>query len=387
MNTATLPSYTSRQCTYLIRSRTGIYSFRWNILSNGKHHQPKLSLRTRNYLEAIQLSSTLALTLQKLVNPSLDEVKAVYSEYKGQSAKQSTLISSIDIESCLSDLSPKSIVEYRGCWNSFVHSLKGDDVTVVSVRQEHIERWKDTQTCSQTTLKKKLRLLSSCFNRLEIEHDTKWFAITVKENPVRPKRAMTDSEVKKVLKATEKFKPKSVGYDVGSWKYYLPRIACLTGCRLNEIAQLYASDIHIGDKPYISINDNGLDKRLKNKASAREVPINDALMALLMPLLAHRKSCERLFGDLPYSVSNGYNSAPSKWFGSLCRTSLKLRDISFHSIRHYTITKLFNEGIKEELIGSLMGHSIGKLTTGKVYMSGYNYANKHDAISRLTLLD
>ncbi|TOH45058.1 recombinase, partial [Vibrio parahaemolyticus] len=84
-----------------------------------------------------------------------------------QSAKQSTLISSIDIESCLSDLSPKSIVEYRGCWNSFVHSLKGDDVTVVSVRQEHIEIWKDTQTCSQATLKKKLRLLSSCFNRLE----------------------------------------------------------------------------------------------------------------------------------------------------------------------------------------------------------------------------
>jgi integrase len=110
-------------------------------------------------------------------------------------------------------------------------------------------------------------------------------------------------------------------------------------------------------------------------------------MALLMPLLAHRKSSERLFSDLPYSVSNGYNSAPSKWFGSLCRTSLKLRDISFHSIRHHTITKLFNEGIKEELIGSLMGHSIGKLTTGKVYMSGYNYANKHDAISRLTLLD
>ncbi|MGR5235321.1 ABC transporter permease subunit [Vibrio alfacsensis] len=55
MNTATLPSYTSRQCTYLVRSSTGIYSFRWNILSNGKHHQPKLSLRTRNYLEAIQL--------------------------------------------------------------------------------------------------------------------------------------------------------------------------------------------------------------------------------------------------------------------------------------------------------------------------------------------
>ena len=36
----------SRKCTYLIQSRTGVYTFRWNVVSDGKHHQPRVSLKT-----------------------------------------------------------------------------------------------------------------------------------------------------------------------------------------------------------------------------------------------------------------------------------------------------------------------------------------------------
>ena len=47
------------------------------------------------------------------------------------------------------------------------------------------------------------------------------------------------------------------------------------------------------------------------------------------------------------------------------------------------VTELFNMGVKEELIGTLMGHSVGKLTTGKVYLAGFSYKVQHKALSQL----
>ncbi|TON44436.1 tyrosine-type recombinase/integrase, partial [Vibrio parahaemolyticus] len=89
---------------------------------------------------------------------------------------------------------------------------------------------------------------------------------------------------------------------------------------------------------------------------------------------------EHLF-SLPYSKQNGYAGKPSKYFSGLLK-SLAIDGVSFHSLRHYAVTELFNAGVKEELIGTLMGHSVGKLTTGKVYLSGYSYKAKHEALFR-----
>ncbi|TOK48255.1 recombinase [Vibrio parahaemolyticus] len=382
MDLPVLAPHTARQCTYITKSRTGIYTFRWNLINEGTHHQPKLSLKTRDYVLALQIASTLALKIRELVKPTLEDIKRVYAEFRGETKKKSQLLSEIDIESFLSELSPKSLVEYRSCWNSFIASLEGKKVSVSGVSEQHIEKWKSLQKCSQTTLKKKLRLLSSSFNKVNLSHDPKWFVLAVKEKPVRSQRAMTREELNKVLSSTKSFKTKPKGY----WKYYLPRIAALTGCRLNEICQLYVGDVKLGENPVLSINDNMPDKRLKNSSSEREIPIGRELMKLLIPLVAGRDSSERIFDDLPYNQSNGYNGAPSKYFSKLIK-ELKLEGVTFHSIRHYAVTKLFNEGVKEELIGSLVGHSVGKLTTGKVYMSGFNYNVKLAAIILLEKLE
>ncbi|MEZ9229995.1 tyrosine-type recombinase/integrase [Vibrio amylolyticus] len=380
MNQAILPSLpSSRRCTYLTLSRTGVFTFRWNLICDGTHHQPKLSLKTKDYLVALQLASSIALKIRELVNPTIEDIRSVYAEFKGIEKKEGVLLSQIDIASHLTDLSPKSLVEYKSCWNSFIQSLEGRKISVVGLSQTLIEKWKDNQTCSPTTLKKKLRLLSSCFNKAGIAHDPKWFTFIVKDKPAKARRAVTKEELDKVLAATEGYKAKAEGH----WKYYLPRIASLTGCRLNEICQLYVGDVRLGENPVLSINDNMPDKRLKNSSSAREIPISKELMSLLMPLIASRSDSERLFNDLPYNQSNGYNGTPSKYFSKLIK-GFGADDITFHSIRHYAVTKLFNEGVKEELIGSLVGHSIGKLTTGKVYMSGFNYKVKLEAIEKLS---
>ncbi|TVO39052.1 site-specific integrase [Vibrio algivorus] len=374
-----------RKANYLILSNTGIYTFRWNLRIDGKHYQPKLSLKTRNYLEAIRAASKLALTLHSLSNPSLSEVKALYADYRGDEDKQAQTLTAIDIATFLTDLSPKSKVEYTSCWKSFVDSIEDKTTSIMSVRAIHIDNWKTLQKCSPITLKKKLKLLSSCFNRAEVKHDNEWFKLVVKDKPVRPRRALTDAELNTILLATEQYKPTGGTYLAGGWKYYLPRIAALTGCRLNEMAQLQVSDIVLTEQPHISINDNGERKRVKNQSSIRQIPLTKELRDMLMPLMARKSPSERLFNDLPYNQSNGYNGTPSKWFGLLIRNLLKDESISFHSLRHYAVTKLFNAGIKEELIGSLVGHSVGKLTTGKVYLSGFTYDKKLGAIAYLNL--
>ncbi|EGR0768104.1 tyrosine-type recombinase/integrase [Vibrio parahaemolyticus] len=368
---------TSRKTLYLFTSRTGVYAFRWNVRVNGKHHQPSLSLKTRDYMTAVRFASDLASRILQLSNPTVDEIKSIYSDFSGRQKKQSLLLSSIDIVDFLQDLSAKSQTEYRNCWNGFVNCL-APSTTLDSVRSAHLEKWKQTQTCSATTMKKKLRLLSSCFNRLGHKVETEWFKISVEKKPVRPTRAIAESELKMLPQATERYKN-----EVDRWKYYLPRIAALTGCRLNELAQLRVGDIDLGKQPSLSINDSHIDKKLKNSASEREIPITNELNKLFVELVEGRGGDERLF-ELPYSKYNGYVGKPSKFFSQLLK-QLDIYNVTFHSLRHYVVTELFNQGVKEELIGALLGHSVGKLTTGKVYLSGFSYRNKHNAMQMLAL--
>ncbi|MGC9462529.1 tyrosine-type recombinase/integrase [Vibrio genomosp. F10] len=364
-----------RKANYLILSNTGIYTFRWNIRDDGKHYQPKLSLRTRCYLEAMKNASSLAIQILSIQSPTLEDVKAIYSDFTGKQKKQSTLLKSIDITHYLSDLSIKSQAEYRNCWMGFVDCLTAS-TTLQSIRQVHIEQWKKTQTCSLTTMKKKLRLISSCFNKLQHNVDQNWFKLKIEKKPVRPKRALTEVELKQLLCATESYKNHK-----DHWKYYLPRIAALTGCRLNELAQLRVSDVVLGELPILSINDDNPDKKLKNSGSKRDLPITRALYELLIPLVRGKGRNELIF-DLPYSKQNGYINKPSKFFSERFKAS-GAKDISFHYLRHYAVTKLFNAGVRGELIGSLMGHSIGKTTSGKVYMNGFSYSQRLSALGCL----
>ncbi|HCE3702336.1 TPA: site-specific integrase [Vibrio parahaemolyticus] len=366
-----------RKANYLVLSNTGIYTFRWNLRVDNKHYQPKLSLKTRNYLEAMKHASVLAIQVLSINNPTLEDIKSIYSDFKGSQSKKALLLQSIDISNHLTDLSIKSQTEYRNCWNSFVSSLS-QSTTLDSVRQSHIEQWKKTQTCSLTTMKKKLRLLSSCFGRVGHKVEQDWFKVAVEKTPVRPKRAITKQELGELLRSTQSYKKSK-----DEWKYYLPRIAALTGCRLNEIAQLRVCDVKLGDEPTLSINDSHDDKKLKNSSSKRILPITTPLLNLLNELVAGKGKNEHLF-TLPYSKQNGYAGKPSKYFSELLK-SLDIKDVSFHSLRHYVVTELFNAGVKEELIGSLMGHSVGKLTTGKIYLSGFSYNNKLKALDMLSV--
>ncbi|WP_162926804.1 tyrosine-type recombinase/integrase [Vibrio coralliirubri] len=170
---------------------------------------------------------------------------------------------------------------------------------------------------------------------------------------------------------------------IDNWSYYLPRLAVLTGCRLNELARLRVEDINLQGAPYSSINDNTVDKAVKNESSVRKVLLPVDAVTPMTALLTGKTKEQRVFPEFLCNNANGYAPKPSKYFSDLYRNKLGLNGASFHSFRHFATTHLFNSEVKEGLIGSLVGHSVGKMTTDKVYLSGFNDRLKLEVINHL----
>jgi len=146
--------------------------------------------------------------------------------------------------------------------------------------------------------------------------------------------------------------------------YWIPLLALFTGARLNEICQLYVSDIKEVDGIWvIDINDEE-DKKLKTLNSKRQVPIHSTLIKELkfLKYVERLKGKEkRLFPELKNS-RDGYGQAFSKWFNTTYRKNTNVGQSNdekknFHSFRHTFCNNFKNNlGIEEYRIAELAGH-------------------------------
>lgn len=371
--------------SYLVKSSYGIYYFRWSLFIDSKYKQTKVSLRTKCKLTALKEASTIALELRDNPPATIQQLKHHLSTYFESPIHQTTPISGTleNLEPLLFDLAPKSLSEYKSVWKSFINHLLSNigDIDLHSITQTQVESWRNKQQCTSVTLRKKLRVISSCLNKLGFKETLEFTVKTPKKADTVQRRAFTIDELKCFLKATEEY---------SGWKYYLPRMALLTGCRMNELCQLRKSDFRKnGEQYYISINTDTFDKQLKNKSSHREIPVNQELEKLINPLLKNKEQDDFLF-NLNFSQYNRYINQPSKFFSKVL---IKLRKnnkvgtgITFHSLRHNVVTSLFNQGVSEELIGAITGHSTGTSTAGKNYMSGFSYFKKLNTVQKLSLI-
>jgi integrase len=149
---------------------------------------------------------------------------------------------------------------------------------------------------------------------------------------------------------------------IHSYSYWLPRIALYAGMRLNEIAQLYLSDIREEEGTYIfDINDEDDNKRLKTPACKRWVPVHSKLIEMglldrVEELKRHGKT--RLFYELKYD-GNNYGKAVSGWFGRvrapLGWVNLKPK-LDFHSFRCNATTALQRSDVPEYRVNAILGH-------------------------------
>lgn len=152
-------------------------------------------------------------------------------------------------------------------------------------------------------------------------------------------------------------------------RYWIPLIGLYSGMRLNEICQLYVNDIQqVNDVWCININDAG-DKRLKNIASERIIPIHPTLLEL--GFLDYVKITEaekhpRLWMNLQWTKIEGYSNSFGKWFQRYNRKYVSGDPLKvFHSMRHLVADTLKQGDVKDSLISEIMGHSHNSITTSR----------------------
>lgn len=153
-------------------------------------------------------------------------------------------------------------------------------------------------------------------------------------------------------------------------RYWIPIIAMYSGLRLDEICQLYCDDVQQLDGVWcLNINDDK-DKKLKNAASKRVVPIHPVLMSCGLIKYVEsvlKTGMPRLWMNLTWREADGYSNSMGSWYRRFNREYIS-EDKSkvFHSFRHTFTDMLKQAGVQDTLISELVGHSIsGSMTMGR----------------------
>lgn len=248
---------------------------------------------------------------------------------------------------------------------------------VKKIQREHIVQFQNSLKASGSqpgTVKSKLALLSAL---LGISVDEGWIksnpAIGVKtsgqKNAKTARLPFTVTEINKIFESLP----------ASGAKYWLPVIGLYTGLRLEEIGQLSASDIvreHYRDSEgkdksvyVIYATDDGEDKRLKNEASRRRVPVSKTLIDLGFIEYAQGHT-GRLFPELKPDKNGRKTAIFSTWFGRVKR-GLGITDSrkAFHSYRHVFKDVMREMGVAEDVSDALSGHSNGSVSRN--YGSGF----------------
>ena len=157
-------------------------------------------------------------------------------------------------------------------------------------------------------------------------------------------------------------------------RYWLPVLGYYTGARVNELCQLYCSDVYHG---VIDINKNTPDKRLKNRPSKRIIPIHPELIRLGFEDFCNREG--RVFPELSYS-RDGYSKNVWRWYKDLI-LSLGIEP-TFHSFRHTFTDELKQALVNPTVIDEYTGHAVKGESMGR-YGKRFNIEVLKEAVDKI----
>ncbi len=158
--------------------------------------------------------------------------------------------------------------------------------------------------------------------------------------------------------------------------YWLPLLGLCTGARINELAQLYLSDVgQDGVAWYIHINCKTPDKSLKNEWSVRNVPLHSRLIELgFVEWCEKLRSAgfQRVFPELTWNSTNRYAKDPIRVMSQYLEGLGMPRDGTkvFHSFRHGINNALQKQtSMPDWMRKRLLGHEPGSGVNEQHYLS------------------
>jgi integrase len=180
---------------------------------------------------------------------------------------------------------------------------------------------------------------------------------------------------------------------IANHRFWIPLLAMLTGCRIEEIGQLQIADIkRVDDILFFDITEeiedehefNDGKKSLKNETSVRRMPIHkiavDAGFEKYWKWLSD-KGESQLFPELQ---DEKRTKNMSRWFNRDFRPSVGItgRRVVFHSFRHTFKDRCRDAQLQPELHHALTGHS--SRSVGDEYGDGFDLAMLKRGIDALT---
>lgn len=394
---------------YLSISKSGIWQFRYQIPSEYRHlfdghREIKRSLKTSNKDNAILLALELEIEVRRtIISPTTTTiskpVKPIHQEKQHLSAqpKQTKALCPEKMleRFCLykaQHISPKAIEMLRAKCQTVLDLLGKSDLpeirrrdaedAVQLLRQYPVNMKKKPQfkgmtakqavklndklkmpTLSEESVKDYCQKASGFFEWCHLNEFTdinpfKAIRFRKQRKDSEAKNAYTAKDLQKIfsteIHAKRKFKH--------AYYYWLPLLAILTGARLNELCQLYKSDICQREGIWvIQIDDRHEGQKLKNLTSRRIIPIHRQLIELGFIEYLHSIEHKRVFPELKDS-RDGFGSAASKWYGRF-KTKLGFsRGHDFHSFRHTVATQFKCKQVSHIAAGAILGHTLNNIT-------------------------
>ncbi len=228
---------------------------------------------------------------------------------------------------------------------------------------EQLLAMKNVEPINRATLNKYLVRASTLF-RWAVRHG--YITANVAEGLTLPKSGRADQQREAYSNEDIKKIIDQLNYDKNNpHRFWIPLIGMYQGMRLDEICQLYISDIVVIDEvPCISVNSDA-DKKLKNDASERIIPIHPMLIrrGFLGYVEELRKQKQTRLWERLVNRRDGYSTDYGKWYQNFNRKYITTNPKRvFHSFRHSLANGLKQAGVQETLIAGILGHSIGSVT-------------------------
>jgi len=248
---------------------------------------------------------------------------------------------------------------------------------------EEILKMDVKHTMSVTSINKYLTCLSSLF---QWALRNQMITMNPAEGLALPKHNRAEEEREKYSEVDLKRLSEALEYDhKHPERFWIPLIGLHSGMRLTEICQLYLEDVKEVDGVLcFDVNDEK-DKRVKNSASKRIVPVHPFLKSLgfieYIDSLREEKRL-RLFENLTLK-RDGYGHDFGKWYGRFNREYITDNPKKvFHSFRHNVADSLKQQGIDDFVIAEILGHTHSSITMGR-YGKRYQPQVLLSAIERL----
>lgn len=198
------------------------------------------------------------------------------------------------------------------------------------------------------------------------------------EDPDKAERLFTDEDLRKIFDPAI-FIPWASKFP---HRWWAPILGLYTGARINEIAQLKVADIVeergawcLAIRKTVDADLKGSAgarsrQSLKGKSAVRRIPIPQPVLdAGLLDFLADMRECghPRLFPHLSAGVNRKtgetnarYSQALLVQFGRYLKDLGFPKGVGFHAFRHTLATDLDNQGMREEEVALITGHSVSK---------------------------